>query len=356
MPIIFKNIRRKLAAQNKAMAYLRYAIGEIFLVVIGILIALQVNNWNENRKEQSSIKRIFLNIQQDLLSNIYEFSLADDWLVKQDSMSTKVIEGRYTRADYRNPANAALFLVGSTGYEVSARDRSFRDLNNFKGELPATYDDLVAGLNSLYVGDNTYLQMAGNRLVKTSLAYRTYLHQHYAWVVDLAIHGTSEKAIDYFLNSSRHKQQVVLYRHQIRTQYAYTSRMYHKAIINYLKIEYYFGNYKHIPDQIKQYGLITFDRDNDYPGTYSYTNKKGKVGRFEIKYECNLLLWKGLGRNNFYIPESLLKEKKKDELVFPFDKNILFKMNRDKDGTIIGFTSYINGKKDAVFRKIINTE
>ena len=46
----FRNIRQKLATQNKVASYLRYAIGEIILVVIGILIALQVNNWNEERK------------------------------------------------------------------------------------------------------------------------------------------------------------------------------------------------------------------------------------------------------------------------------------------------------------------
>ena len=46
----FRNIRKKLASENKVASYLRYAIGEIILVVIGILIALQVNNWNEQRK------------------------------------------------------------------------------------------------------------------------------------------------------------------------------------------------------------------------------------------------------------------------------------------------------------------
>ncbi|WP_223033792.1 DUF6090 family protein [Hanstruepera marina] len=54
----FRNIRKKLASENKAMAYSRYAIGEIILVVIGILIALQINNWNENRKNK---------IQEDIL-------------------------------------------------------------------------------------------------------------------------------------------------------------------------------------------------------------------------------------------------------------------------------------------------
>jgi len=46
----FRKIRKSLADDNKPIKYMRYAIGEIVLVVIGILIALQVNNWNENRK------------------------------------------------------------------------------------------------------------------------------------------------------------------------------------------------------------------------------------------------------------------------------------------------------------------
>ena len=37
--------------QNKTSKYFKYAIGEVVLVVIGILIALQINNWNENRKD-----------------------------------------------------------------------------------------------------------------------------------------------------------------------------------------------------------------------------------------------------------------------------------------------------------------
>lgn len=47
----FRKIRQKLLSENKFSRYLIYAIGEIVLVVIGILIALQINNWNEERKE-----------------------------------------------------------------------------------------------------------------------------------------------------------------------------------------------------------------------------------------------------------------------------------------------------------------
>ena len=46
----FRKTRKKLADDNKFFKYWRYAIGEIVLVVVGILIALSINNWNEGRK------------------------------------------------------------------------------------------------------------------------------------------------------------------------------------------------------------------------------------------------------------------------------------------------------------------
>ncbi|WP_455168471.1 DUF6090 family protein, partial [Aegicerativicinus sediminis] len=56
--------------ENKTSKYLKYAIGEIFLVVIGILIALQINNWNEDRivrlEEQKILKQLKNEYQQNL--------------------------------------------------------------------------------------------------------------------------------------------------------------------------------------------------------------------------------------------------------------------------------------------------
>ena len=59
-----------MADDNKPLKYFRYAIGEIVLVVIGILIALQINNWNENRKdgikEQVMLKSLRVNLKENL--------------------------------------------------------------------------------------------------------------------------------------------------------------------------------------------------------------------------------------------------------------------------------------------------
>ena len=62
----FRKIRKKMADDNRPLKYMRYAIGEIILVVIGILIALSINNWNANQIEQKKEATYLSNIKRDL--------------------------------------------------------------------------------------------------------------------------------------------------------------------------------------------------------------------------------------------------------------------------------------------------
>jgi hypothetical protein len=66
----FRLIRQRLITENRVSRYLLYALGEILLVVIGILIALQVNNWNEERKQRQVEKKYFFNLKNDLYTDI----------------------------------------------------------------------------------------------------------------------------------------------------------------------------------------------------------------------------------------------------------------------------------------------
>jgi len=62
----FRKTRRKLADDNKFFKYSRYAIGEILLVVIGILIALSINNWNQVQSNKQLERNYLKNFQLDL--------------------------------------------------------------------------------------------------------------------------------------------------------------------------------------------------------------------------------------------------------------------------------------------------
>ena len=66
MKKFFRKIRQGLLTENKFSKYLLYAIGEIILVVIGILVALQINNWNTYRKDRIKEK----NLLHGLVANL----------------------------------------------------------------------------------------------------------------------------------------------------------------------------------------------------------------------------------------------------------------------------------------------
>jgi hypothetical protein len=75
----FRRIRQRLLIDNRFTKYLLYALGEIILVVIGILIALQINNWNESRKNANFEKQILESFQLSLESDLADI---------QDNIST----------------------------------------------------------------------------------------------------------------------------------------------------------------------------------------------------------------------------------------------------------------------------
>ena len=68
----FRRYRQKLIRENRTTQYLRYAIGEIMLVVIGILIAVQINNWNEERRLKNVELQTLIEIRSSLATNLVE--------------------------------------------------------------------------------------------------------------------------------------------------------------------------------------------------------------------------------------------------------------------------------------------
>lgn len=66
---LFRHIRQSLIQDNKMGKYFKYALGEIVLVVVGILIALQINTWNEARKQKAKLKVVLSSVYQDLIAD-----------------------------------------------------------------------------------------------------------------------------------------------------------------------------------------------------------------------------------------------------------------------------------------------
>ncbi|MCA0131333.1 DUF6090 family protein [Winogradskyella alexanderae] len=73
---LFNKIRKQLLIENKMGRYFKYAIGEIILVMIGILLALQVNNWNNNRMLKKEELKVMKSLHKEFSENLVKFDFA----------------------------------------------------------------------------------------------------------------------------------------------------------------------------------------------------------------------------------------------------------------------------------------
>ena len=87
----FRKIRQKTLTEHKFGKYLTYAIGEIILVVLGILIALAINNWNEGRKLENNKLKLMRNLKKELSINKESLESHFLGLQKNNSQLNKVI-------------------------------------------------------------------------------------------------------------------------------------------------------------------------------------------------------------------------------------------------------------------------
>ena len=88
----FRKIRQKLLSENKFSKYLIYAIGEIILVVLGILIALQFNTWQIEKKDRQIEKTLLENIKRDLESDIQEFRNVKEFKISQNKSGLRLLD------------------------------------------------------------------------------------------------------------------------------------------------------------------------------------------------------------------------------------------------------------------------
>ena len=146
----FRKIRRDLLANSQFFKYLKYAIGEIVLVVIGILIALQINNWNEENKAIKQEIILLKNIKKDI--NLDTIDLSDNYKyhkqfyrAEQALLSLLMAQKKEFSADKINYDKALGFplwtaLHKSTFTTLQNNDPSLLKNNQIRKEISRFYD------------------------------------------------------------------------------------------------------------------------------------------------------------------------------------------------------------------------
>ncbi|SMC87926.1 DUF6090 family protein [Cellulophaga tyrosinoxydans] len=169
MIIFFRKIRQNLLLEGKIGKYLKYAIGEIMLVVIGILVALYINNWNEKQKEEKSEIVILKSLQKDFIENkkIYSDIIDNQMLVvenckslieclerkdlnyKRDSIISFIYYGAFNYYRAEPILGSYQALIGSGDLKILKSETLKSKLAFFSSEINQGFEDETLSMNLL---------------------------------------------------------------------------------------------------------------------------------------------------------------------------------------------------------------
>lgn len=211
----YRKIRKKLAAENEFVKYSRYAIGEILLVVIGILIALQVNNWNETRKLKQTEIKLLSEVANDLSETLNELDNDINWhriYLKSGNTLIEAIKTKTLVTDsagylFSNiigdlqlyPKTSGYNLLESKGMDIISNDSLRMDITNIY-ELGIKRIVEAGKLNPYYDIGKDLLPYETKHFIQTNETYTAVLP---SGIKDsIRLYRYEPKSMDDLLNDS----------------------------------------------------------------------------------------------------------------------------------------------------------
>jgi len=119
---LFRKIRSQLLSEDKYGTYLLYAGGEVLLVVVGILLALQIDNWNDDRNTRRAEQLLLNGLRLELLANQEQLSIAMDYHAKSRNAAKRILEiynGSFTYRNYQEVDSLLALLQWAWTYDPS---------------------------------------------------------------------------------------------------------------------------------------------------------------------------------------------------------------------------------------------
>lgn len=201
----FGKIRLKLIEGSKTSNYLKYAFGEILLVMLGILLAMQINNWNESRKQQNQFENILETITQDLKRDTLVAGTIIKYYEQIEKSSLKIINKEINRNNYKEyPEARSLvsryrpFSIQTKGYDLVREFNSKNEIRN---------DSIFTTITQFYT---PFLQIIddSNEFVKTEVLNNIEIYKTHDWFVDWTQGNYTPEMIIYFTESEEYRKQV----------------------------------------------------------------------------------------------------------------------------------------------------
>jgi len=205
----FRQIRLNLLSEKKAGKamspvgrYMLYAIGEIVLVVIGILIALSINNWNESNQKGKVLKNIYSVVADDLRKDSSEVTMVLNFMSVRKKLFDKILNDTLTQKDIDE--NQIVLSILNDIRVLNIEKRGYNLLRNFENNSVEKNDSLAFQIinfyaNAIFYGEKIETMIIDD-LIKTNDRWKNR-----DWYAKIMSNKIDETYINYMLTDNEYK-------------------------------------------------------------------------------------------------------------------------------------------------------
>lgn len=296
-------------------------------MVIGILIALQINNWNETRQNEAKVRKLLRKIQNDIEDDAAIIQDNIPYYARKDSIGYMVLNNLLSLEEYQNPEFDELHYLALELIPMNMKSVGYDNLRAAQFIIPENYDTIVENLTYQYEDLLKVLQRTHEFLLEDVRTNKDYLYKTYDWYSSTQPNYLNEDRIDYLLNNIRYKGMVRKYLDASTNEYIRRATIYLDAALE---------NYEDI---------------NQVLGDKNKMNLMYDVSALEERFLGEYKIVSGdtidvyLEKGRFYLKGERLHS------LFPYAKNKFFSMNNylkfnvRGDSICLYATTYEGGRK-----------
>tara|TARA_R110002073_G_scaffold4213_1_gene27951 strand:+ start:91787 stop:92809 length:1023 start_codon:yes stop_codon:yes gene_type:complete len=318
----FRKIRQNLVSKNKIGKYLLYAVGEIILVIIGILIAINLNQKSEQKKTEARIDAVFEDLLIELKSDINQSTNLIRIYRTKDSLASLVLNTTLSYADYAAENSDQLWRIATSFGNFDTSNKAYDLLMTNVDAIPDKYDKVLVALDKVHNRYKPNVDLYNEKVWQLVSKNLDDFEENYEWY-NASDFKKSAEAINYRLNNFQYKNKVKRYRGEAFTHKYYIGSYRFYAIkayqeiasilnkatdslpfnIKYNALDEYAGNY--VNDAISE-SKITILLETDFLRLKS----ENQVDELLIALSANNVFFPGNPINKFYRFDKNTKTKK----------------------------------------------
>lgn len=268
-----RKIRKDNISNNNYFGYTSFAILEVVLIVVGIFLAIQLDNANNKSKAKIDVEVLLKEIMKNLSVDIQQSNRIFDRYISHNKISNIIFDDSTTTEDII-PISANISSLLGYYINFDVHKKGFEGLKKVYEDLPEKYISIYDKLDRFY-DRSIIIDVYNKRYQKTIYDNFDYLVNNYDWYnIDYYNSTIGPEQIEYF-TSSKCKSQTHLVLNDIANEYFMASIYRKEAIDLYQEIHALLGEKSAIPEDVN-YNIKDLKKINQLIGRYHLVNNPDK--------------------------------------------------------------------------------